>query len=147
MPYQKILVPTDGSEFTKPAIDKAVELAKITGAKITALYVVDHTLFTNQNMNNSVSTVYDMMKAEGSLATEYVRTFGAENGVEVEEMIRDGSPASAIVEASSGYDMIVMGTLGRTGFAKFMMGSVAERVIRYAKCPVLVVRSLEADNK
>ena len=74
MPYQKILVPTDGSEFTKPAIEKAVELAKITGAKITALYVVDHTLFTNQNMNNSVSTVYDMMKAEGSLATEYVRT-------------------------------------------------------------------------
>lgn len=147
MAYSKILVPTDGSEFTKPAIDKAVEMAKLTGAKLTALYVVDHSVFSNQTMNTAVSAIYDMMKAEGSLATDYVKKRAGEEGVEVEELVKDGSPATLITEMSSDFDMIVMGTLGRTGFAKFMMGSVADRVIRYAKCPVLVVRSFEADNK
>lgn len=50
-----------------------------------------------------------------------------------------------IVEASSDYDLVVMGTLGRTGFSKLMMGSVAERVVRYSNCPVMVVRSNEKE--
>ena len=58
-----------------------------------------------------------------------------------------GSPVKAIVEASKDFELIVMGTLGRTGFAKFMMGSVAEKVVRFAKCPVMVVKSSEAETK
>ena len=61
--------------------------------------------------------------------------------VPFEEKIVEGLPASAINEASKDFDMIVMGTLGRTGMSKALMGSVAEKVIEGAKCPVMVVRS------
>ena len=52
-----------------------------------------------------------------------------------------------IVESSKDYDLIVMGTLGRTGFSKLMMGSVAERVVRYSNCPVMVIRAPEDVKK
>ena len=141
MAFKNILVPTDGSEYTKAAIDRAVELAKALDSKITAIYVIDHTVFGNIPMDSSVTSVYDMMDKEGHEATAYVKARCGENNVECSELIVEGSPVKSIVAASGDYDMIVMGTLGRTGFAKMMMGSVAERVVRYANCPVMVVRA------
>ncbi|MBO7409947.1 MAG: universal stress protein [Candidatus Methanomethylophilaceae archaeon] len=145
MTFRNILVPTDGSEYTKTAIDRAVELAKAVGGSITAIYVIDHTVFGNIPMDSSVTSVYDMMEKEGHEATRYVKQLCEENGIECKELLVEGAPVKAIVSASSDYDVIVMGTLGRTGFAKLMMGSVAERVVRYAKCPVMVVRAIESD--
>ncbi len=141
MAFKNILVPTDGSEFTKPAIDRAVELAKAVGGSITAIYVIDHTVFGNIPMDSSVTSVYDMMNKEGHEATKYVTDLCRENGIEARELIIEGAPVKSIVSVSGDYDIIVMGTLGRTGFAKLMMGSVAERVVRYAKCPVMVIRA------
>ena len=145
MTFRNILVPTDGSEYTKVAISKAVELAKDVGGSVTAIYVIDHTVFGNIPMDSSVTSVYDMMEKEGHEATKYVKQLCEENGIECKELLVEGAPVKAIVSASSDYDVIVMGTLGRTGFAKLMMGSVAERVVRYAKCPVMVVRAIESD--
>ena len=146
MAFRNILVPTDGSEYTKLAIDRAIEFAKEVGGSITAIYVIDHTVFGNIPMDSSVTSVYDMMETEGHEATKYVMELCEKNGVEAKELIVEGAPVKAIVNASSDYDIIVMGTLGRTGFAKLMMGSVAERVVRYAKCPVMVVRATESDE-
>lgn len=147
MAFTKILVPTDGSEFTKAAIRQAVELAKVTGGSITALYVIDQTVFGNVPIDSSVNAIYDMMDKEGHNATAFVKSLGEENGIDVSEMVVSGSPVKAIVETSKDFELIVMGTLGRTGFAKFMMGSVAEKVVRFAKCPVMVVKSSEAETK
>ena len=146
MAFNNILVPTDGSEFTKPAIDRAVELAKAVGGRITAIYVIDHTVFGNIPMDSSVTSVYDMMNKEGHEATAYVKDLCEKNGIEAEELIVEGAPVKSIVSVSGDYDVIVMGTLGRTGFAKLMMGSVAERVVRYAKCPVMVVRAVSEEE-
>ena len=147
MAFRKILVPTDGSEFTKAAIREAVDLAKVAGGSITALYVIDQTVFGNVPVDSSVNAIYYMMEKEGHNATAFVRSLGEENGIAVDEMVVSGSPVKSIVEASKDFDIIVMGTLGRTGFAKFMMGSVAEKVVRFAKCPVMVVKSSEAESK
>lgn len=147
MAFTKILVPTDGSEFTKAAIAQAIDLAKVTGGSVTALYVIDQTLFGNVPVDSSVNAIYDMMNKEGHNATEFVKELGDENGVKVDEIVMNGSPVKTIVEVSKDFDIIVMGTLGRTGFAKFMMGSVAEKVVRFAKCPVMVVKSSEAESK
>ena len=147
MAFKKILVPTDGSEFTKAAIREAVELAKVAGGSITALYVIDQTLFGNVPVDSSVNAIYDMMEKEGNNATAFVKSLGEENGIAVDGIVVSGSPVKSIVEASKDFDIIVMGTLGRTGFAKFMMGSVAEKVVRFAKCPVMVVKSSEAESK
>lgn len=147
MTFKKILVPTDGSEFTKVAIDRALELAEAMGSEVTALYVLDQTIFANIPVDAAVMNVYGVLEKEGKAAVGYVKRKGAEAGVAVTEKIVEGSPVKAIVDESAGFDLVVMGTLGRTGVSKLMMGSVAERVVRYSRCPVMVVRSPEIDRK
>ena len=143
MVFSKILVPTDGSEYTKSAILKAVELAKITGSTITALYVLDQTIFVNMPLDTAVSNTYSLLKKEGESAVSFVKELCEKEGIPCEVLIGEGSPVKYIVESSKDFDLIVMGTLGRTGFSKLMMGSVAERVVRYSNCPVMVIRAPE----
>ena len=145
--FDKILAPTDGSEYTKAAAKKAMELAKLSGGKVTALYVMDQTIFTNVPMDTAVMNVYRTLESEGNSALEYVKNLGKEYNVEVEIKLIEGIPVKVILEMSKEYDIIVIGTLGRSGISKLLMGSVAEKVVRASKCPVMVVRSPEADKK
>lgn len=147
MVFRNILVPTDGSEYTKSAIYQAVDLAKNMGAKITALYVLDQTIFVNMPMDSAVTNTYTSLKKEGQAAVDFVKELCSKEGVECEIRIGEGSPVKFISDVSGEYDLIVMGTLGRTGISKLMMGSVAERVVRYSNCPVMVVRAPEAEKK
>jgi len=140
MSFKNILVPTDGSEYTKSAIEKALELAELSRGKITALCVLDKSTYTNSH-DTAVVSVYDTLEKEGSQATKYVADRGKEMSIPVEEKLIDGTPAKIILQESENYDIIVMGTLGRTGLSKLIMGSVAEKIVQNAKCPVLVVKS------
>jgi nucleotide-binding universal stress UspA family protein len=144
MSFSKILVPTDGSEYTKPAIKQAIELAKLTGGEVTALYVLDQTVLTNMPMDTAVMNVYKTLEKEGQEAVDYVMKLAEEAGVKANLSVKEGTPVKVILEESSNFDIIVMGTLGRTGMSKLLMGSVAERVVRAASCPVMVVRAPEA---
>lgn len=144
--FKKILIPTDGSEYTKAAIDKGLEMAKAAGAEVTALYVVDQTSFINFPMDSTIVSVYTLLEKEGHEAMEYVKQRAEAMGVKVVTKIEEGSPSRKIVDMSADHDLVVMGTLGRTGFSKLLLGSVAERVVRFAKCPVLVVRSPGEEN-
>ncbi|MDD4185054.1 MAG: universal stress protein [Candidatus Methanomethylophilaceae archaeon] len=139
MAFKSILVPTDGSEYTKFAVKEAIDLATAIGAKITAVYVLDRALFSNMPMDTAVLNVYTVLEKEGKEAVEYVRAEGKKRGVEVDVKVVEGTPVKTIVEMSGDYDLVVMGTLGRTGFSKLMLGSVAEKVVRYSSSPVLVV--------
>ena len=147
MVFGKILVPTDGSEYTKSAILKAVELAKVTGSAITALYVLDQTIFVNMPLDSAVTNTYTLLKKEGESAVAFVKEVCEKEGIPCDVLIGEGSPVKFIVESSKDFDLIVMGTLGRTGFSKLMMGSVAERVVRYSNCPVMVIRAPEDVKK
>ncbi|MDD2410780.1 MAG: universal stress protein [Candidatus Methanomethylophilaceae archaeon] len=147
MVFDKILVPTDGSEYTKAAVRRAMDLAKLSSGKITALYVMDQTIFTNVPMDTAVMNVYRTLEKEGKNALQFVEELGREAGVSVEIKLAEGIPIKVILELSKEYDVIVMGTLGRTGMSKLLMGSVAERVVRASRCPVMVVRSPEADKQ
>ena len=146
MVFKNILVPTDGSEYTKAAVRKAMELAKLAGGKGTALYVLDQTILTNMPMDTAVMNVYNTLEKEGKEAVDFVKELGEQEGVETTVSIKEGTPVKVILEESSKYDIIVMGTLGRTGMSKLLMGSVAERVVRASQCPVLVVRASEVGN-
>ena len=147
MSFQNILVPTDGSEYTKAAVRKAVELAEISGGKVTALYVLDQSILTNMPMDTAVMNVYNTLEKEGKDAVDYVRTMAEEAGVPSEVSVKEGTPIKVILDESANYDIIVMVTLGRTGMSKLLMGSVAEKVVRASQCPVLVVRAPEAGNQ
>jgi nucleotide-binding universal stress UspA family protein len=143
--FKKILIPTDGSEYTKDAIEKGVYLAKLCDAKVTAIYVVDQTSFVNFPMDSTIVNVYSLLEKEGHEALDYVKEKGEEMGVEVEAKMEEGSPVKKIVEESKDHDIVVMGTLGRSGMSKLLLGSVAERVVRHAYCPVMVVRASEEE--
>jgi nucleotide-binding universal stress UspA family protein len=138
---KKILIATDGSDYTKQAVSQGLHLAKVLGAEITALYVIDQTSFVSFPMDSSIVSVYSLLENEGKRAVEEVRKDGEELGVKVSTVVVEGSPTRKIIEVAEDFDLIVMGTLGRSAISKLFMGSVAERVTRYAPCPVLVVRA------
>lgn len=138
---RKILIATDGSEYTKEAVSTGLHLAKILGADVTALYVIDQTSFVSFPIDSSIVSVYSLLENEGKRAVDEVRREGEGQGVKVTPVVVEGSPTRKIVEMAVDFDLVVIGTLGRSALSKLFMGSVAERVTRYAPCPVLVVRS------
>ncbi|HUU07308.1 MAG TPA: universal stress protein [Thermoplasmata archaeon] len=138
---RRVLIATDGSDYTKEAVSQGLHLAKVLGADVTALYVVDQTSFVSFPMDSSIVSVYSLLENEGKRAVEDVVKEGEAMGVKVTPLIIEGSPTRKIVETSADFDLVVLGTLGRSALSKLFMGSVAERVTRYAPCPVLVVRS------
>lgn len=138
---RKVLIATDGSEYTKEAVSTGLHLAKILGAEVTALYVIDQTSFVSFPIDSSIVSVYSLLENEGKRAVEEVKKEGEQTGVKVSTVVVEGSPTRKIVEMAADFDLVVIGTLGRSALSKLFMGSVAERVTRYAPCPVLVVRS------
>jgi nucleotide-binding universal stress UspA family protein len=138
---RKVLIATDGSEYTKEAVSTGLHFAKMLGADVTALYVIDQTSFVSFPIDSSIVSVYSLLENEGKKAVEDVKMEGEALGVKVETVVAEGSPTRKIVETSADFDLVVLGTLGRSALSKLFMGSVAERVTRYAPCPVLVVRS------
>lgn len=138
---RRILIATDGSEYTKEAVSQGLQLAKVLGAEVTALYVIDQTSFVSFPMDSSIVSVYSLLENEGKRSVENVQKEGEQLGVKVTPIVVEGSPTRKIVEIAADFDLVVIGTLGRSAITKLFMGSVAERVTRYAPCPVLVVRS------
>ncbi len=147
--YRNIVIATDGSENTQKAISHGIEIAKLSGATVHALYVVDISSFSSIPMSSEVGweAMYEILKSEGEKAVSAVKSQGeAAGGVEVREVVLEGNPSSAIIEfaENNNVDLIIMGTLGKTGLDRFLLGSVAEKVARGgSKVPVMVVRSGE----
>jgi nucleotide-binding universal stress UspA family protein len=148
--YDNILVPTDGSETARAAVEQAVDLASKYDATLHALYVIDvdatsYSLGTEQVDRIRQGHLDEMpeVTAEAEAATGYVADVAADHGVPVEEHVEVGGPARAIrnfVEAHD-IDLVVMGSHGRSGLSRVVLGSVAEKVLRRTHLPVLVVDS------
>jgi nucleotide-binding universal stress UspA family protein len=140
--YKKILIATDGSEYTKNAVDYGIELAKNTDAKLHAIYVVDTAAFASIPMDAAWESMYELLRQEGDEATKYVADKAEAEGLEVERNTVEGHPADEIIKYAekNSISLIIMGTLGKSGLDRFLLGSVAEKVVRTSKIPVLVVR-------
>ena len=143
--YRNIVVATDGSENSRKAISYGIELAKLSGATVHALYIVDTSAYSSIPMDAGWEAMYEILRKEGEKAVNQVKELGEATGVEVREVLWDGHPSTEIINfaENNNADLIVMGTLGKTGLDRFLLGSVAEKVIRGSKVPVLVVRAEE----
>ncbi|MEW5759518.1 MAG: universal stress protein [Candidatus Thermoplasmatota archaeon] len=139
---KNILVATDGSDYVKTAIKLALEIAKSMGARVIALYVIDNSVFANFPKDELITDAMTVLENEGRRALDYVKEEGKKLGIEVVDVLAPGIPYEMIVKHASkaNCDLIVMGTMGRTKMDKLLLGSVAEKVIRHATCPVLAVR-------
>lgn len=131
----RILLATDGSESARTARRWAFELARAFGATVSALYVVETRL-------GSSGVLRQLLERRGEGITREIRVRGARTGVPVDTAIRAGDPAREIraFAAERGVDVVVLGTHGRMGLDRLMMGSVAATVVREADRPVLTVR-------
>ncbi|WP_247728577.1 universal stress protein [Halovivax limisalsi] len=142
--YDRVLVPTDGSHAVERAVDHAIDLASRHDAVIRAVYVVNATNYGGLPMETAWDGIGNALHEEGQAAVDRVVELVEESGadVEVETVVLEGSPARAIVEhaRSSNCDLIVMGTHGRGGINRLLLGSVAERVVRASPIPVMTVR-------
>lgn len=134
--WNHILLATDGSIYSSAAEERALALAKEDGTRLTAVAVV----YVNDEFSaQAPATVRELIaKAEASLET--ISRQGQELGVTVETVVREGEPHEAITALALelNIDLIVMGSHGRKGIRRLLMGSVTERVIGFATCPVLV---------
>ncbi|MCS3901275.1 universal stress protein [Methanococcus voltae] len=145
MQYKKILVPTDGSDVSLEAIEHAVSIAKTTGAEIFGVYVLDTTPYTEIPADGLWSNLKEILEEEGDNALHLVAKAARKYDVAFKNQVLEGNPEKEIVEFADkiNADLIVMGTTGKTGFDRLLLGSVAERVLKHTKCPVLLVRQKE----
>ena len=143
--YRNIVIATDGSENTQRAISYGIEIAKLSGATVHALYVVNTPSTISENWTAGKETIYEIMRNDGEKVVSKVKKIGEASGVEVKEVVLDGHPSNEIIDfaENNNIDLIVMGTLGKTGLERFLIGSVAEKVVRGSKVPVMVVRGEE----
>lgn len=145
----KILVPVDFSPHAERAFHYAATLAHRLGAKLSLLHVVEDPFVSGAwspeiYVPNVPELLDNLIKgAEGQLAT--LKESAAPLGLTADATVITGRPAHAIVEHAKegGFDLIVMGTHGRTGLSHVVMGSVAERIVRRAPCPVLTMHAGE----
>lgn len=149
-PMRKILVPVDYSVCSRAALDHAAVLAKSFGATIDLLYVWEAPAFVApEAMVGAAGTTQTLAQLASDQAETAMREFAERaraDGIEISETrVEQGDPARTIVEIADkqGYDLIAMGTHGRSGFAHLLLGSVAEKVVRRATRPVLTVRTAE----
>ncbi|MCU4718639.1 universal stress protein [Halapricum hydrolyticum] len=138
--YDRILLPTDGSEEMEPVIEHAVELAAHHDATVHALYALDTASLNSLPMETSWDTISSILEEEGAAALDVIDEYA--DGLAIERQVVEGSPSRRIVQYAEDEDMdlIVMGTHGRGGIDRLLLGSVAERVVRTSPVPVLTVR-------
>ncbi|OKY77678.1 MAG: Nucleotide-binding protein UspA family [Candidatus Methanohalarchaeum thermophilum] len=141
--YDKILLPTDGTKKTDKAIKEGIKLAKNSGAEIHAVFVVNTTAFESIPETGMWTQTKDILKREGDEALEEIEEKCDENKIDCETSIRYGRPHEEIIEyaTENEIDLIVMGTSSKKGMDRFLLGSVAEKVLRSSETPVMIVRS------
>ena len=143
MTAQRFLVPVDFSEYANQALDYALSLASKLDARLTLLHVIQALPLGGVDMGVTLpyTYVHDLEAEITSSMQAYLERVTAA-GLEGEVAVVHGVPFQEIIDTAKAQqvDLIVMGTHGRTGLQHVLLGSVAERVVRLAPCPVLVVR-------
>ena len=141
----KILVPTDFSEHSDRAFGQALDIAKDYSSKVFLLHVI-HEAFHLSDLTLPKETVRLIKDGAIPWAREilqnHLRGFPQAREIEVETNVRKGIPYEEILKEGKekGIDLMVIASLGRTGIAKFLIGSVARNVLKGAKCPVLLTK-------
>ena len=143
-PFGKVLVPIDGSNYSMKAGEYGISLAKSYGAEVISLYVIDEASVKSLKRlsGEDEQTLRRKLYREGEACLRAMHKRASEEGVDLTEVIKEGLPHRVIVELAQeeGVDLIVIGKVGQRGPRRILIGSVTERVLEAAKCPVLVVR-------
>jgi len=140
-PIRHILVPHDFGEPAQHAFDYATELAEKVGARVTLIHAYEVPVYGFPDGVVLSAQMSGQIETAARTALDGVATRGKRPGVDVQVELRQGPAWSEIDDAAKklGADLVVMGTHGRTGVARALLGSVAEKVVRTSPVPVLTV--------
>jgi len=142
----RILMGTDFSDYSKDAFDYAVLLAKQFGAELFLLHALEMPAFFVPSVGRAagpdVVNWIHALKEEEQKKLQPLEAEARQKGVQVQSILKEGTPAQEILNTAGEVraELIVLGTHGRTGLDRFMIGSVAERVMGQALCPIVLVR-------
>jgi nucleotide-binding universal stress UspA family protein len=138
--YETILLATDGSHASEPASEQAIDLATQVGARLLVVSVVASARQPSEASaaDGHVSETRDVLAANAHAIVQKARAAGADATF----LVWEGDAGEAIVAAADAEsaDLIVVGSHGRSGVTRFLIGSVSDYVVRHARCPVMVVR-------
>lgn len=140
--FQRILIATDGSECSGQATHYGLKLAQALGAEVTFLYAVgelSHRPGSSLPLAEALGLIEEDIQTQAEMALHQAKEQAESTGVSAHTKLVQGKPADCILKQAQIHDLVVMGTHGRTGLDRLMLGSVAEGVIRRSQKPVLVV--------
>jgi nucleotide-binding universal stress UspA family protein len=140
--FKKIMIATDGSICSRMAAKKGMELARLSGGTVYAVYVVSTEYFSSMGVDFYWGKMYEALKKEGKQAVNYIKDLGDMEKVNVESVLLEGHPADELIRYAEEeeMDIVIMGSLGMTGLDRLLLGSVAGNLVRHSKVPVMVVK-------
>ena len=152
--FKKIMIATDGSVCSGLVTEKGIEFARLSGGTVYAVYVVPTAHLFSMDKNYSYSmdmnlywdsmseNMYELLKIDGEHALNKIKEMGESVRVNVETILLEGHPANELIRYAEEkkMDIVIMGTLGKTGLDRLLLGSVAGNLVRHSKIPVMVVR-------
>lgn len=154
--FKKIMIATDGSTCSMLAADKGIELARLSKGTVYAVHVVAATYINPNPMDKDyfsftgVDPYYESMyeathealKILGQQATDYIKGLGEVKGINVETVLLEGNPSEELIRYAEEeqMDIVIMGTIGKKGLDRMLLGSVTGNLVRHSKVPVMVIR-------
>ena len=138
--FTKILVATDGSKKNQAAVEEGLRIGRACRVPVHAVYVADISTLESASPDVMIGNTWELVQREGETALAGVRDMA--DDVNLETVILEGKPAAEIVRYAreKEIDLIVIGTQGKRGIERILLGSVAESIIRAAPCKILVVK-------
>jgi nucleotide-binding universal stress UspA family protein len=139
--YDEILLPIDGSDAAAAAIDHGIAIATAAGARLHVVNIVDIGALAARPSYTPTTGQFEQLRDDGERVTERVAQRGTEAGIDVTTTVTEGFPARDLLGYAEDHeiDLITMGTHGRTGLDRYLVGSTTERVIRHADRPVIAI--------
>lgn len=142
--YNKILIPTDGSKYSEKALLHALSIAQVSNAEIIALSVMENDFTSSISSIDVINEVNNLLREESNKNLQKLLNFRDAHGYDVDINIKiaEGSPVKSIIKTveDGNIDLVVMGSSGKTGFNKMILGSVADKVADNVPCSVLIIR-------
>jgi nucleotide-binding universal stress UspA family protein len=143
--FRRVLVPIDGSSYSIEAGKFGIRLAKSYELELVALHVIDEAALEQLSRlgQREQKEFREELRRRGENYLSHLAELAQREGVKLQKLLEEGTPHRAIVRAAEreGVDLILMGKVGRRGPRRILIGSVTERVLAAAKCPVLVMRA------
>jgi len=147
MRIRRILLATDFSDCSEPAVNYATALALELGARVTIIHACEPIIAGDIYGTLEAVTLHDQVERAARRSMDALVAHLAKQGVRSSGTVEDGRAEDVILRSSRSADLVVIGTHGRGGLSHLFLGSVAERVVRAARCPVLTIRAPEKASR